>query len=76
MLKVCKEGVLLGWKGVEGGHVVQYVRGDRKRYWKSKKASVKAASLRKCNSGICRFSPRTLPDGWPIQRCRRKVARY
>lgn len=30
--QVCKEGIFLGWKGVEGDHVVQYVRGDRKRY--------------------------------------------
>lgn len=27
MLKICKEGTLLGLNSVEGGHVVQYVKG-------------------------------------------------
>lgn len=77
MLKICKEGTLLGLNSVEGGHVVQYVKGgDRTRHWKPQKAPENAASLRKSNSGICGPFPRILPDGWQKQRCKRKAARY
>lgn len=46
MLKICKEGTLLGLNSVEGGHVVQYVKGGQNEALEAPKGSRKRSFLK------------------------------